>query len=64
MNDPRVMPNHGWRHRFKTVAREAGMDSRVVDAIQGHAPRTAGDDYGDVTVAAIALAMAKFPRQT
>ena len=63
VTDPRVQPNHGWRHRFKTVARSVGMDSRVVDAIQGHAPRTAGDDYGDVTVAAMALAMSKFPRQ-
>ena len=63
VTDPRVQPNHGWRHRFKTVARSVGMDSRVVDAIQGHAPRTAGDDYGDVTVTAMALAMAKFPRQ-
>lgn len=61
--DKNVQPNHGWRHRFKTVARSVGIDSRVADAIQGHAPRTAGDDYGDVTVAAMALAMAKFPRQ-
>ncbi|UZF92952.1 tyrosine-type recombinase/integrase [Bosea sp. NBC_00550] len=63
VKDTRVMPNHGWRHRFKTVARSVGMDGRVVDAIQGHAPRTAGDDYGDVTVEAMALAIAKFPRQ-
>jgi len=63
VTDTRVMPNHGWRHRFKTVARSVGMDSRVVDAIQGHAARTAGDDYGDVTVTAMALAIAKFPRQ-
>jgi integrase len=63
VKDPRVQPNHGWRHRFKTVARSVAMDGRVVDAIQGHAPRTAGDDYGDVTVAAMALALAKFPRQ-
>lgn len=63
VEDRRVMPNHGWRHRFKTVARSVGMDSRVVDAIQGHAARTAGDDYGDVTVAAMALAIAKFPRE-
>lgn len=61
--DPRVQPNHGWRHRFKTVARSVGMDSRVVDAIQGHAPRTAGDDYGDVTVEAMALAMGKYSRE-
>lgn len=60
--DVRVAPNHGWRHRLKTVARSAGVDGRIVDAIQGHAPRTAGDDYGDVDVEAMALAMAKFPR--
>lgn len=61
--DVEVQPNHGWRHRFKTVARSVGIDPRVMDAIQGHAARTAGDDYGDVTVAAMALALAKFPRQ-
>jgi integrase len=63
VKDPLVKPNHGWRHRFKTVCRNVGIDPRVMDAIQGHAPRTAGDDYGDVTVAAMALALAKFPRQ-
>lgn len=47
-----VQPSHGWRHRFKTVAREIGADPRVVDAIQGHASKTAGDDYGDVSIAA------------
>lgn len=48
----RVSPNHGWRHRFKTLAREAGLDPRVVDAIQGHTGRTASDGYGDVTLRA------------
>lgn len=62
VTDPNVAPNHGWRHRFKTVGIEAGMGERVVDAIQGHAPRTAGDSYGEVTVKAMALGMAKFPR--
>ena len=28
------------------------MSDRVIDAIQGHASRTAGDGYGDVTMAA------------
>jgi len=63
VKDTKVQPNHGWRHRFKTIARSVGMDGRVTDAIQGHAPRTAGDDYGDITVEAIARAMAIFPRQ-
>jgi integrase len=35
-----VQPNHGWRHRLKTKASELGIDSRVIDAIQGHAGRT------------------------
>lgn len=47
--DKAVQPNHGWRHRFKTIARERGFDPRIVDAIQGHAARTAGEGYGDVT---------------
>ena len=40
-------PNHGWRHRFKTQGRQVGMDAGALDAIQGHAPRTQGDAYGE-----------------
>lgn len=57
-----VAPNHGWRHRFKTVAIEAGMDARARDAIQGHAARTAGDSYGDVTLKARREAILRHPR--
>ncbi len=45
-----LQPNHAWRHRFKTTCRELAISDRVADAIQGHAGRTAGDDYGDVTL--------------
>jgi integrase len=48
IKDPLVAPSHGWRHRFKTVARKVRMDAEVRDAIQGHAPRTEGEDYGEV----------------
>lgn len=34
---------------------------RVLDAIQGHAPRNASEDYGDVIIKAKANAIAKFP---
>lgn len=47
-----VQPDHGWRHRFKTLSREAGLDPHVVDSIQGHTGRTASDGYGDVTLRA------------
>lgn len=45
-----IQPSHGWRHRFKTLGRELGLSDRVIDAIQGHAGRTAGDGYGDATL--------------
>lgn len=60
--DKNVAPNHGWRHRFKTIGLESDISPRVLDAIQGHKPRTEGESYGDVTVKAMAAAMAKFPR--
>ncbi|MGX7743148.1 site-specific integrase [Rhodopseudomonas parapalustris] len=62
ITDPNINPNHGWRHRFKTVGRECGVADTVLDALQGHAPKTVGDHYGDVTIRARAAAIGKFPR--
>jgi integrase len=62
VTDKNVAPNHGWRHRFKTVGMEAGIDQRVLDAIQGHAPSSVGGRYGDVTLKTIADAIGKLPR--
>ena len=56
-----VQPNHAWRHRLKTVGRELGLSDRVIDAIQGHAGRTAGDGYGDVTLTAKIKAIDMLP---
>ncbi len=56
-----VSPNHGWRHAFKTTGREVEIDSRILDAIAGHASRTAGEDYGDVTVIAKKKAIDRLP---
>lgn len=41
-----VGPSHGWRHRFKTEGRRVGMVEAVMEAIQGHAPRSQGENYG------------------
>lgn len=57
-----VQPNHAWRHRFKTVTRDLGLDPRVVEAIQGHAGRTAADGYGDVSLKAKHAAIRQLPR--
>lgn len=56
-----VAPNHGWRHRFKTVGREVGIQDRVLDALMGHASTTAGDAYGDVTIKTKAKAINSLP---
>lgn len=62
VDDPRVAPNHGWRHTFKTLALEADIDSQVSDAICGHARRSVGDRYRHPTLKVLAAAIRKFPR--
>ena len=59
--DAAVDPNHGWRHRFKTVCREAGVDPEIRDHIQGHRPRTIGEHYGETPLKAQAKQIAKLP---
>ena len=59
--DEFVAPNHGWRHRFKTLGRELGVDPRVLDAIQGHAATHVSDRYGDVTLLAKQRAIESLP---
>lgn len=58
---PGVMPNYGWRHRLKTTALELGLTMRVIDAMQGHKGRTAGENYGDVTITAKARIIDALP---
>jgi integrase len=57
-----VAPNHGWRHRFKTVAKRVRMDPEIRDAIQGHAPRTEGEKYGEVPLEAMWTEILRLPR--
>lgn len=61
LSDPGVQPLHGWRHTFKTIALEAGIEGRITDAICGHDPDTVGKSYGIVTLKTMADALAKFP---
>lgn len=56
-----VSPNHGWRHAFKTTGRDAEIDTRILEAIQGHAARGVGDSYGDVTIIAKNKAIDRLP---
>lgn len=52
-------PTHAWRHRLKTVGRDAGVDGRILDAITGHAPKSDGESYGEVSVKAMLAALKK-----
>lgn len=62
VDDPDIMPNHAWRHTFKSMSYDAGIEERVADAIQGHAPKTTGRTYGSVSLSAKAAAVEKIPR--
>jgi integrase len=62
VSDKAIMPNHAWRHTFKTVCLEAGIEERAADYMQGHASKGQGRRYGANTVPALAAQFAKFPR--
>ncbi|WP_456854365.1 hypothetical protein [Bradyrhizobium sp. USDA 4501] len=62
IKDPTVAPNHGWRHRFKTEGPRAKMIWLILDAIQGHVPRTEGQDYGEVPPDVMRSEILKYPR--
>lgn len=47
ITDLELKPNHGWRHRFKTVARRVKMDPAVRDYMQGHVPHNESEGYGN-----------------
>jgi len=62
VSDENVAPSHAWRHRFKTIGIEAGIEHRILDSIQGHRPRNVAEGYGEVTIKTQAAAIAKLPR--
>lgn len=57
-------PNHGWRHRWKSLARRHGVDPEARDVIPGHAPGKEGSRYGDggYPLAALKDEIEKLPR--
>jgi integrase len=54
-------PSHGFRHTFKTLAREAGIPEEIHDAITGHAGGGVGRSYGEVSLSAMARDLDRFP---
>lgn len=62
VQDKRIQPNHAWRHRFKTTARDVDIPQRYMDAIQGHDDGSASADYGENTMKALYREIQKLPR--
>jgi integrase len=60
--EPGVAPNHGWRHTFKTIAREVGIPEAAADYIQGHATKSQGRAYGTHNLATVQAELRKVPR--
>ena len=62
VDDPHIQPNHAWRHLFKTLARRAGLDPEIRDVLQGHAPRSIGEQYGDWPLDVLAEGVERLPK--
>ena len=54
-------PNHAWRHLFRTLARDVGVDESVSHAITGHAASNVGQAYGETWLTTAARAIARLP---
>ncbi|HCZ9260929.1 TPA: site-specific integrase [Vibrio alginolyticus] len=54
-------PSHGFRHTFKTLCREAGIETAVSDWITGHAATNVGATYGTNPLQRMASELKKFP---
>ncbi|MHA6689406.1 tyrosine-type recombinase/integrase [Devosia sp. A449] len=63
VSDPRVQPNHGWRHRFSTVSGDLGKREDVQCAITGHQLKGGSRmEYGERTFVAMEKFFSDWPR--
>ena len=61
IDDPRIQPNHSWRHRLRTSARRYGLAPDLVGAITGHESQYTGDRYGENLMEAMLRELSKIP---
>jgi len=57
-----VQPNHGWRHRLKTVARSCKIDRDISNFLTGHSAEDVAAEYGDYLVEVLHEAVCRLPR--
>lgn len=56
-----VQPNHGWRHRFKTLSRSVRMSEGAANVLQGHAAKDVASQYGEWTLGTLRAEIQKLP---
>ena len=61
LKDPRISPNHSWRHRLRTLGRRHGLAIDILDAITGHQRKTVADRYGEFPLEALQRELTKIP---
>jgi integrase len=61
LKDTRLAPNHSWRHRMRTLARDYMLQPDLIDAITGHRKRTVADGYGEFPMRALKRELDKIP---
>ncbi|MCJ2134032.1 site-specific integrase, partial [Methylobacterium sp. J-026] len=61
IDNPRLQPNHAWRHRMKTLFRRWEVAADLGRAILGHAAADVSDTYGDMEIRALNREILKLP---
>ena len=59
--ESQASPSHGFRHTFKTLCREVGIETAVSDWITGHSIAGVGADYGSNPLGRMARELARYP---
>jgi integrase len=61
IKDPKIAPNHAWRHLFRSQLIDAEILEQVINATDGHAPASEGQKYGRVWPEASLKAVSAIP---
>ena len=61
LTDERLSPSHSWRHRFKTLGRQHGLPTDIVNSITGHHKKDVADHYGEFPMEAVYRELVKIP---
>lgn len=59
--DSKASPSHGFRHAFKTLCRDVGIETALADWLTGHAAPNVGATYGTYPMRRLYEELKKFP---